>query len=175
MSLKYSLPCLNRTGTGVSPCPPARAVEPRNLAARPSRLAMAHVLPSRKGTLSASVIFHLSRLIPAPRMTPVYASNPASPRRPQNSVPACPLRLWPDETFTHRLSSAFHDALPKRGVAERLATTISDMGRIGQITMAGNPTTGSSLNAGDGFQRHVASSAGRPIRRSAPEGSRRRA
>jgi hypothetical protein len=51
----------------------------------PSRVAMADVLLSRKGTLSASAIFHLSRLICAPRMTPVYASNPASPRRPQNS------------------------------------------------------------------------------------------
>jgi hypothetical protein len=45
--------------------------------ATPSRIAMAHVLPSRTGTLSTSAIFHLSRLIPAPRMTPVYASDPA--------------------------------------------------------------------------------------------------
>ena len=87
--------------------------------ATPSRIAMAHMLPSRTGTLSASAIFHLSRLNPAPRMTPVYTSDPALPRRPQDSVPACPLRLWPDETFTHRHSSAFHDALPMRGVARR--------------------------------------------------------
>jgi hypothetical protein len=79
--------------------------------ATPSRIATAHVPPSRKGTLSASAIFHLSRLIPAPRMTPVYASDLASPRRPQDSVPTRPLRLWPDETFTHRRSSALHDAL----------------------------------------------------------------
>ena len=45
-------------------------------------------------------------------MTPVYTSDPALPRRPQDSVPACPLRLWPDETFTHRHSSAWHDVLP---------------------------------------------------------------
>src|ERR1700730_1040680 len=45
-------------------------------------------------------------------MAPVYTSDPASPRRPQDSVPACPLRLWPDETFTHRHSSAWHDVLP---------------------------------------------------------------
>ena len=47
--------------------------------ATPSRVAMAHVLPSRVGNLSAFAIFHLSRLIPAPRMTPVYASNPTLP------------------------------------------------------------------------------------------------
>ena len=58
-----------------------------------SRVTMTHVLPSRLGTLSASAIFHLSRLNPAPRMTPVYTSDPALPRRPQDSVPACPLRL----------------------------------------------------------------------------------
>jgi hypothetical protein len=85
--------------------------------ATPSRIAMAHVLPSRLGTLSASAIFHLSRLIPAPRMTPVYASNLTLPRHPQDSVPTRPLRLWPNETFTHRHSSAFHDALPGSGVA----------------------------------------------------------
>src|SRR5690349_11016519 len=76
-----------------------------------SRLAMTHVLPSCTRTHSASAIFHLSWLNPAPRMAPVYTSNPALPRRPQDSVPACPLRLWPDETFTHRHSSAFHDVL----------------------------------------------------------------
>ena len=43
---------------------------------------------------------------------PCLASDPALPRRPQDLVPACPLRLWPDGTFTHRHSSAFHDALP---------------------------------------------------------------
>src|SRR3546814_18503331 len=77
--------------------------------ATPSRLAMAHVLPSRLGTLSAFAIFHISRLNPAPCMTPVYTSDPALPRRPQDSVPACPLRLWPAETFTHRHSSAWQD------------------------------------------------------------------
>jgi hypothetical protein len=77
-----------------------------------SRISMTHVLPSRKGTLSAFAIFHISRLNPAPRMTPVYTSDPALPRRPQDSVPACPLRLWPGETFTHRHSLALHDVLP---------------------------------------------------------------
>jgi len=82
-----------------------------------SRIAMTYVLPSRTGTLSAFAIFHISRLNPAPRMTPVYTSDPALPRRQQDSVPACPLRLWPDETLTHRHSSAWHDVLPGRGVA----------------------------------------------------------
>ena len=57
-----------------------------------SRIAMTHVLPSRVGTLSAFATFHISRLNPAPRMTPVYTSDPALPRRPQDSVPTCPLR-----------------------------------------------------------------------------------
>src|SRR5512134_2844192 len=57
-----------------------------------SRIAMTHVPPSRLGTLSAFAIFHLSRLNPAPRMAPVYTSDPALPRRPQDSVPARPLR-----------------------------------------------------------------------------------
>jgi hypothetical protein len=57
-----------------------------------SRVTMTHVLPSRKGTLSAFANFHISRLNPAPHMTPVYTSDPALPRRPQDSVPACPLR-----------------------------------------------------------------------------------
>ena len=81
--------------------------------ATPSRIAMAHVLPSCTRTHSASVIFHISGLNPAPCMAPVYTSNPALPRRPQDSVPACPLRLWPDETFTHRHSSAWHDELAR--------------------------------------------------------------
>ncbi len=58
-----------------------------------SRITMTHVLPSRLGTLSAFAIFHISRLNPAPHMTPVYTSDPASPRRPQDWVPACLLRL----------------------------------------------------------------------------------
>src|SRR5216683_2539533 len=84
-----------------------------------SRLAMTHVLPSRLRTLSAFAIFHISRLNPAPCMTPVYTSDPALPRRPQDSVPACPLRLWPDGTCTHKHSSAWHDVLPGRGVGGR--------------------------------------------------------
>ena len=56
---------------------------------------------SRLGTLSAFAIFHISRLNPAPHTTPVYTSDPALPRRrPTRS--GLPLRLWPDETFTHR-------------------------------------------------------------------------
>lgn len=86
--------------------------------ATPSRIAMPHVLPSRLGTLSAFAIFHISRLNPAPHTTPVYTSDPASPRRPQDSVPACPLRLWPVRTSTERRSSAWHDVLPERGVAD---------------------------------------------------------
>jgi hypothetical protein len=38
------------------------------------------------------------------------------------------------------------DRVPWRGVADGLTTTISGVGRIGQITIAGNPTTGSSLS-----------------------------
>ena len=44
-------------------------------------------------------------------MAPVYASDLALPRRPQDSVPACPLRLWPGETLTHKSSSASPNAL----------------------------------------------------------------
>lgn len=93
-----------------------------------SRVTMTHVLPSRKGTLSAFAIFHISRLNPAPHIAPVYTSDPALPRRPQDSVPACPLRLWPDETFTHRHSSASHDVLPGRGVGQDSASPRADCG-----------------------------------------------
>ena len=83
--------------------------------ATPSRIAMAHVLPSCTGTHSASVTFILTWLNPAPCMAPVYTSDPALPRRPQDSVPTCPLRLWPDETFTHKSSAAFPNALRQAG------------------------------------------------------------
>ena len=43
--------------------------------------------------------------------------------------------------------SAENDRVPGRGVADGRATAISGMGRVGQMTMAGNPTTGSSLKA----------------------------
>ncbi len=72
-----------------------------------SRIAMTHVLPSCTGTHSAFVIFILSRFNPAPHMAPVYTSDPALPQRPQDSVPTRPLRLWSDETYTHKHSSAF--------------------------------------------------------------------
>ena len=77
-----------------------------------SRIAMTHVLPSCTGTHSAFATFTLSRLNPAPHMAPVYTSDTALPRRPQDSVPTCPLWLWSDETFTHKHSSACHDVLP---------------------------------------------------------------
>jgi hypothetical protein len=109
--------------------------------ATPSRVATAHVLPSRLGTLSAFAIFHISRLHPAPHTTPVYTSDPALPRRPPDSVPACPLRLWPDETFTHRHSSAWHDVPPRRGVGEPvLGGSEGD-----QAATADSLRTGSSL------------------------------
>ena len=42
-----------------------------------------------------------------------------------------------------------NDRVPKRSVCDvGVTSTISGMGRIGQITMAGNPTTGSSLKCG---------------------------
>jgi len=59
----------------------------------PTRLALAHMLPSLKGTNSASTTFYLSRLISAPRITPVYASDLSLPPSLQDSVPACPLWL----------------------------------------------------------------------------------
>ena len=89
---------------------PARGGYPDSLLAR--RYCLPH---SRRRRLPPHPT--LSRLNPTPRMTPVYTSDPALPRRPQDSVPACPLRLWPDETFTHRHSSASHDVLPGSGVA----------------------------------------------------------
>ena len=66
-----------------------------------SRIAMPHVLPSRLGTLSAFAIFHISRLNPAPHTTPVYTSDPASPRRPQDSVPGLPATALASSDF-HR-------------------------------------------------------------------------
>src|SRR5205807_6919995 len=94
----------------------------------------------------ASAIFHISRLNPAPRMAPVYTSNPALPRRPQDSVPACPLRLWPDETFTHRHSSAWHDVPPGGGVGARGGSrSPAGSGRLCHAARAGSLTKGSSL------------------------------
>jgi hypothetical protein len=84
-----------------------------------SRVTMTHVLPSWTGTHSASAIFHLSRLNPAPCITPVYTSDPALPRRPQDSVPDCPLRLCPDETSTRKHLPAWHDVLHEAGVNSR--------------------------------------------------------
>ena len=56
----------------------------------PSRLSMVDLLPSVTGTNSASATFEPSRLLlPAPHMTPVYASDSALPQRLQDSVPAC--------------------------------------------------------------------------------------
>src|SRR5689334_25283998 len=83
--------------------------------ATPSRIATAHMLPSSDGKDSASATFLISGLLTAPCIAPVYASDPALPRRPQDSVPACPLRLWPDETFTHKSSAAFPNALRQAG------------------------------------------------------------
>src|SRR5690349_14804575 len=41
-----------------------------------------------------------------PRPTAVYASDPALPRRPQDSLPPLPARLWTDQTCTCKLISA---------------------------------------------------------------------
>jgi len=56
-------------------------------------ISMVDVLPSLTGTNSASATFYLSRLNPAPHMTPVYASDLPLPERPQDSVSACLLGL----------------------------------------------------------------------------------
>src|ERR1700683_4559002 len=71
----------------------------------PSRIATAYTWPSTTGTVSASTTFTLSGLISTTHTTPVYASDPALPRRPQDSVPTCPLRLWSDKTSTCKSSS----------------------------------------------------------------------
>ena len=109
------LPCMIR---------PSTPAERRRLAYRRRTCCL-----RQTGTGSASAIFHLSRLYPAPCTTPVYTSDPALPRRPQDSVPACPLRLWLDRTFTDKSSLAWHDVLPLRGVAGGWPATIS--GRTG--------------------------------------------
>jgi hypothetical protein len=61
--------------------------------ATPSRIATTCMLPSLDGKNSASANFHISGLTTTPYLAPVYASDPALPRRPQDSVPAGPLRL----------------------------------------------------------------------------------
>jgi len=59
----------------------------------PTRIASVHMLPSCTGTHSASATFILSRFNPTPHMASVYTSDLALPRRPQDSIPICPLRL----------------------------------------------------------------------------------
>jgi hypothetical protein len=57
-----------------------------------------------------------------------------------------------------------HNRVPWRGVTGRgLDPTISGIGRIGQITMAGNPTAGSSLKCAHGFQYHISSALDGPF------------
>src|SRR5689334_8178030 len=65
-------------------------------------------------------------------MAPVYASDPALPQRPQDSVPACPLRLWPGKTLTHESSSASPNALRQvqqigQGKRARLSSAQGDI------------------------------------------------
>jgi len=43
--------------------------------------------------LSLRDLLFISWLNPTPHMTAVYASDPTLPWRPQDSLPACPLRL----------------------------------------------------------------------------------
>jgi hypothetical protein len=59
----------------------------------------------------ASTTINISWLNHTPRMTADYASNNALPRGPQDSLPACQLRLWLDGTFTCKMSLAFPSAL----------------------------------------------------------------
>src|SRR5450631_806494 len=60
--------------------------------ATPSRIATAHVQPSLRSTNSAPATFLISWLNPNPHAISVYASDRALPHRPQDSIPACPLR-----------------------------------------------------------------------------------
>jgi hypothetical protein len=55
---------------------------------------------------------------------------------PKFSLPDRPSKLDP---------FADKDRVPRRGVAEGFSTTVSGMGRIGQMATAGNPTAASSL------------------------------
>jgi len=97
---------------------------------RPRRSdAISHVDGARAAFVNGNIlgIFHLSRLNPAPCLAPVYTSDLALPRRPQDSVPTCPLRRWPGGTFTHRHSSAWHDVLSVDGGIFRGERTLSVM------------------------------------------------
>ncbi|RVN76715.1 hypothetical protein CN105_34620, partial [Sinorhizobium meliloti] len=76
-------------------------------------------------------------------MAPVYTSDPALPRCPQDSVPACPLWLWPDGTCTHKQLSAWHDVLPGSGVGGGWVAAFSGMGRDDQRATAGRLMSGS--------------------------------
>src|SRR5271165_6372974 len=66
---------------------------------------------------------------------------PDEPRALRSPCPRCGARMIVIEVFAR----GCEDRVPWRGVVGRLATAISGLGRIGQMTMAGNPTTGSSL------------------------------
>jgi hypothetical protein len=78
--------------------------------ATPSRVTTAHMLPSLHSTSSASATFPISWLNPTPHTIPVYASDPALPRRPQDSVLMCPLRLSSGRTFTYKFPPAWPGA-----------------------------------------------------------------
>jgi hypothetical protein len=52
-----------------------------------------HTVFTFQGTRSTSTIIHLSRLIPTPHTTRVYASNTVLPLRLQDSVPVCLLHV----------------------------------------------------------------------------------
>jgi hypothetical protein len=85
------------------------AIDPGRASA--PRITVLHILPSTIPTVSAPTMFCLSRLIPTPHTTAVYASRPSSPTTAQHSLPGGQLRPYPDRTFTGWIAPAFPGAL----------------------------------------------------------------
>src|SRR5262249_44722548 len=70
------------------------------------RIAVPHMLPSTKSTVSAPALLSLSWLNPTPRTLAVYASRPPSPAAPQHSLPGGLLLPYPGRTLTGWIAPA---------------------------------------------------------------------
>jgi hypothetical protein len=80
--------------------------------AKSSRIATISMLPSLLGTNSASATIYLSWLAYRSPYDPCLRFGPRVTATPARLGPGPLARLWPDGTFTRKLSSALHSALP---------------------------------------------------------------